>query len=443
VKSARSQPGCVPAATTPAAELPAPVNPYLITGPALISFSGGRTSAYMLYQIIQAHGGALPADVVVAFANTGKEREETLRFVEECAVHFGVFIHWVEFVAATGPHHERFEQVNFHTASRSGEPFERLIALRGRLPNPLQRFCSRELKVEPIKALCQSLGWERWTNVIGLRHDEGHRALKKYAENDKGGHRWKSALPLDKARVTKRDVMAFWTARNFDLQLQPHEGNCDLCFLKSRGKLQAIADTSERSDLAREAQPKGPNHMTEEVKVKASCTDLSAHASKDEAATDTPSNLDLVRAFHTAFDIPILPAPTFPAPDRIAMRLRILDEERQELTDAIEAGDLVEVADALTDMSYLVYGTALEFGIDLNPCFREVHRSNMSKLGHDGKPILRADGKVMKGPNYSRPNLAPLLSSGAPNPQSEAKPSAGNPARDEPLPPLNPDRVMK
>lgn len=232
----------------PSGSEPSAANPYLITGPALISFSGGRTSAYMLYQILQAHGGTLPADVIVAFANTGKEREETLRFVEECAFHFGVFIHWVEFVAATGPHHDRFEQVNFHTASRHGEPFERLIALRGRLPNALQRFCSREMKVEPIKALCQSLGWERWTNVIGLRHDEGHRALKKYAENAKGGHRWKSALPLDKARVTKRDVMAFWATRNFDLGLKPHEGNCDLCFLKSRGKLQAIV--RDKPDLA-------------------------------------------------------------------------------------------------------------------------------------------------------------------------------------------------
>lgn len=127
------------------------------------------------------------------------------------------------------------------------------------------------------------------------------------------------------------------------------------------------------------------------------------------------SNLDLVRAFHAAFDIPVLPRPAFPSRDRIAMRLRVLDEERHELDEAIEAGDLVEVADALTDMAYLVYGTALEFGIDLDPCFREVHRSNMSKLAADGTPILRADGKVLKGPNYSPPDLAPLLSSGSPS----------------------------
>lgn len=212
------------------------MNPYLITGPALISFSGGRTSGYMLHQIIQANGGRLPSDHVVAFANTGKERRETLRFVHECGVRWGVDIHWLEW----RPMPERFAEVGYNSADRTGAPFEGLITLRGRLPNPLQRFCSRELKVEPIKAFCRSLGWERWTNVIGLRHDEGHRVLKKYAENDSGGHRWKSAMPLDKARVAKADVMAFWSEQPFDLGLMPHEGNCDLCFLKSEGKLRAI-----------------------------------------------------------------------------------------------------------------------------------------------------------------------------------------------------------
>ena len=120
------------------------------------------------------------------------------------------------------------------------------------------------------------------------------------------------------------------------------------------------------------------------------------------------SNLSKVRAFHEAFAIPVLSVPTIPA-DRVALRLALIDEERQELTEALEAGDIVEVADALTDIAYLVYGTALEFGIDLDACFAEVHRSNMSKLGADGRPIFRDDGKVLKGPTYSRPDLAPIL----------------------------------
>jgi 3'-phosphoadenosine 5'-phosphosulfate sulfotransferase (PAPS reductase)/FAD synthetase len=211
-------------------------DPYLIEGPALISFSGGRTSAYMLYQILQAHGGAIPDDVVVAFANTGKEREETLRFVHECGSRWGVSIRWVEW----RPMPERFVDVGLNSAARNGEPFDGLIALRGRLPNPRQRFCSRELKVEPIKAMCLSLGWKHWSNVIGLRHDEGLRCLRKYAENDTGGHRWTNAMPMDKARATKRDVLAFWAKQPFDLELMGHEGNCDLCFLKSDKIIRAI-----------------------------------------------------------------------------------------------------------------------------------------------------------------------------------------------------------
>lgn len=120
------------------------------------------------------------------------------------------------------------------------------------------------------------------------------------------------------------------------------------------------------------------------------------------------SNLSRVREFHKAFAIPVLSAPTIPA-DRVALRLALIDEERQELTEALEAGDIVEVADALTDIAYLVYGTALEFGIDLDACFAEVHRSNLSKLGGDGLPIYRSDGKVLKGPAYSPPDLAMVL----------------------------------
>src|SRR4051812_1905322 len=101
-------------------------NPFAITRPALISFSGGRTSAFMLWNIIQAHGGALPDEVVVAFANTGKEREETLRFVHACGVRWSVNIHWLEW----RPMPQRFEEVGFNSAARAGEPFEGLIALR-------------------------------------------------------------------------------------------------------------------------------------------------------------------------------------------------------------------------------------------------------------------------------------------------------------------------
>lgn len=92
------------------------------------------------------------------------------------------------------------------------------------------------------------------------------------------------------------------------------------------------------------------------------------------------------------------------------LRLDLIDEEVYELQDAvINDQDIVAVADALTDILYVVYGAAVAYGIDIDACFREVHRSNMSKLGADGKPIYREDGKVLKGPNYSPPNLHKVL----------------------------------
>jgi len=217
-------------------------NPYLITGPALISFSGGRTSAYMLYQILQAHGGTLPDDVHVCFANTGKEREETLRFVHECATRWNVRVRWLEFRSRLLglPIEQRFEEVGSNSASRSGQPFEALIRSKGYTPNATMRWCTAELKVRVMKWFMQSQGYKNWTNIIGLRHDEKHRVDKSRKPNKEA---WTNALPLDDAKVSNRDVRAFWAAQDFDLQLLPFEGNCDACFLKARPKLWEVERT--------------------------------------------------------------------------------------------------------------------------------------------------------------------------------------------------------
>lgn len=209
-------------------------NHYLIEGPALISFSGGRTSGYMLHEIVRAHGGQLPDDVHVTFANTGKEREETLRFVHDCAANWGVRVRWLE------RREGGYEEVGFNSASRSGEPFAALIAKKKYTPNAVTRFCTVELKIRVMRDFARAQGWDRWTNVIGLRYDEGMRVLKALARNDEGKERWTCAMPLSQAHVTRQDVMAFWTAQPFDLQLKSYEGNCDLCFLKARAKLAAI-----------------------------------------------------------------------------------------------------------------------------------------------------------------------------------------------------------
>lgn len=212
------------------------MNAYRIDGPALISFSGGRTSAYMLRHILDAHGGALPEDVVVAFANTGKEREQTLRFVHDCETHWNVRVHWLEYRAGE----ERFAEVGYNSASRNGEPFAALIEKRKYLPNTVTRFCTQELKIRVMRDFCRSLGWEKWVNVIGLRYDEGHRVLKAIHANETRNERWKTVMPMAKAKATKRDVMAFWASQPFDLQLKSYEGNCDLCFLKGKAKLMAL-----------------------------------------------------------------------------------------------------------------------------------------------------------------------------------------------------------
>lgn len=213
-------------------------NPYLITGPALISFSGGRTSAYMLRMILDAHGGTLPDDVHVTFANTGKEREETLRFVHDCATHWNVRVRWLEWRSRlkSVPVGERFEEVGFNSASRNGEPFTALIRSKKSTPNAMARWCTEELKVKTLQAFMEAQGFTEYANVVGLRADERHRVAKGRVRG--------SVMPLADAGVTVRDVRAFWNAQPFDLGLLPFEGNCDGCFLKARPKLWEIERTA-------------------------------------------------------------------------------------------------------------------------------------------------------------------------------------------------------
>lgn len=119
---------------------------------------------------------------------------------------------------------------------------------------------------------------------------------------------------------------------------------------------------------------------------------------------------DLVRQFHQVFDLPVRSTPSTDIPvAEAALRLDLLSEEFEEYHDAHYAEDITEMADALADIVYVAYGTALAYGIDLDAVIAEVHRSNMSKLGADGRPILRADGKVIKGPGYFRPDIAAVL----------------------------------
>lgn len=121
------------------------------------------------------------------------------------------------------------------------------------------------------------------------------------------------------------------------------------------------------------------------------------------------SNFDKVKDFMVTYGQEVLETPTLPDKKIQELRIELIEEELQELKDAIADGDLVEIADALTDILYVTYGAGHSFGIPLDDCFTEVQRSNMSKLGSDGKPIYRDDGKILKGPNYSEPDLIKCL----------------------------------
>ncbi len=121
------------------------------------------------------------------------------------------------------------------------------------------------------------------------------------------------------------------------------------------------------------------------------------------------SNFELVGDFMEAFGQKVELEPTWPDFNTRELRLDLIQEELDELAQAMEDRDMVQIADALTDLLYVVYGAGHAFGIDLDECFQEVHSSNMSKLGPNGKPIHREDGKVMKGPGYFEPDLESIL----------------------------------
>jgi phosphoadenosine phosphosulfate reductase family protein len=204
-------------------------SPFKIVGPAKISFSGGRTSAFMLWKILEVYKGKLPADVHVVFANTGKEREETLEFIHQIEMRWNVPITWVERDAD-----DKFKVVTYYTASRDGTPFEKLIVQRNFLPNPVTRFCTQELKIRVMKAWMLAQGYEHWTNVVGLRADEPRRVSRIRSSSEKDV--WDVALPLAEAGVDHDQIRAFWKLQPFRLDLEEWEGNCDLCFLKGRAK---------------------------------------------------------------------------------------------------------------------------------------------------------------------------------------------------------------
>lgn len=226
-------------------------DPFRIDSPTCISFSGGRTSAYMLWRVLDANGG-LPDVAQVCFENTGKEDPATLRFVRECGARWGVRVRWLEYRTALVPA-DRWAEVDFDSASRDGQPFEAAIRQRQFLPNPITRFCTVELKIRTAHRFLKSLGWTEWDQMVGIRADEQRRVSKIRARPSPEIAAETMTMPLADAGVTLADVHAFWSQQPFGLELQTVNGrtlagNCDLCYLKPAAQVMSLI--AEKPDRA-------------------------------------------------------------------------------------------------------------------------------------------------------------------------------------------------
>ena len=196
----------------------------------LISFSGGRTSAFMA-KLIQEHPKYKDYNKLFVYANTGKELEATLEFIDRCDKEFNLNLVWLEAKVI----HEKqkgtqYTVTNFKEAKRNGEPFNEVVKKYG-LPSKLFRHCTRELKQYPIDKYGKFYFKSKYVEAVGIRADEKHRISLNP----------KKVYPLAEIGVDEKIVRDFWDRQPFDLALKDYEGNCDLCFLKSvRKKLTII-----------------------------------------------------------------------------------------------------------------------------------------------------------------------------------------------------------
>lgn len=213
----------------------------------LISFSGGRTSAYMLWWLLNVWEQRDNWKMVVVFANTGKEQEGTLKFVRDCEKFFNIPIIWVEARHKDNSGNWFSKKgwkvfckiVTFETASRKGEPFEEMLSCLG-IPSTNAPFCSEQLKKKAIESYMKRIGWKNYYKAIGIRADEGDRMNPKYKE-------FKILYPFIEQseysffNVFKAFIIDWWALQTFDLDIDPDLGNCDGCWKKDLIRLTRIA----------------------------------------------------------------------------------------------------------------------------------------------------------------------------------------------------------
>lgn len=193
-----------------------------------ISFSGGRTSAYMTKMLLNHFSDKY--NFVVTFANTGREHPKTLEFVHNCDVHFGFNTVWLEAVVHHGSRKGcTHKVVTYETACRDGSVFEDVIKKYG-VPNMVFQPCNREMKLNAMRSYRRSIGSDSAITAIGIRSDEKRRINEKAAD-------MAIAYPLvDIWPVDKQDVLDWWEDQEFDLGIEEFEGNCQACFKKSDAK---------------------------------------------------------------------------------------------------------------------------------------------------------------------------------------------------------------
>ena len=205
-----------------------------------ISFSGGRSSALTTRILVEHYG---KDRCIILFANTGKENEETYKFVSDCAEKWNYEIIWIEatFEKYDGSKSQRdcigFKVVNNKTFRRNNiihqdntTPFGDMIEAYDMVPNRGSRFCTEYLKIVPMEKYLQSIGIVNYKTAMGIRFDEPLR-VKKHSDK---------LLPLNNYKITKPMVLDFWKKQDFDLQLNEENGNCNLCILKSPRKVKTI-----------------------------------------------------------------------------------------------------------------------------------------------------------------------------------------------------------
>jgi len=219
----------------------------------LVSFSGGKTSAYMSHLIKERWSDKY--EIGFVFANTGQEREETLEFIQRCDEHFHLGVVWIEAVVnqekGKGVRHK---VVNFKTASRDGEPFEQAIRKYG-IPNAALPQCTSRLKAEPIESYERSIGWKDCLKAIGIRADESGRL----------GNNSRFLYPMARDwMLDKIDVNNFWERMPFNLNLLEHHGNCSWCWRKSDRKLMMlIQESPQLFDFPRRMEKKYASHKAD------------------------------------------------------------------------------------------------------------------------------------------------------------------------------------